>query len=59
MLLIDAGDVRWVFSAYAEVVPQSVHKTDQLRRILRVRGGSSNITRQGVILIMYSPRTRR
>ena len=48
-----------VFSACAEVVP--AYSADEVKalRILRVRGGSSQIPAPGAWVMVYSPRARR
>ena len=48
-----------VFSAHAEVVPQSPVQISDGVGILRARGGSSNWISCRIRLLMYSPRTRR
>ena len=48
-----------VFSAYAEVVPDVSANDLKDVRILRVRGGSSEISLRDPEQAEYSPRTRR
>ena len=48
-----------VFSAHAEVVPQSIATTVSHRSILRARGGSSCWWSIRLLMAKYSPRTRR
>ena len=50
---------RWVFSAHAEVVPDSNRTISLGVCILRARGGSSVHGDEPGILKEYSPRTRR
>ena len=52
-------EVCWVFSAYAEVVPQHTIKFPAFLSILRVRGGSSVEAGERKFTATYSPRTRR
>ena len=53
------ADRRRVFSAHAEVVPARYNPARVGSRILRARGGSSNVIAQLVQALEYSPRTRR
>ena len=48
-----------VFSAHAEVVPFSAPTGKIFWRILRARGGSSNLVTSNRHHTGYSPRTRR
>ena len=48
-----------VFSACAEVVPSVRTGRDGLARILRVCGGSSNVSAVILSQLSYSPHTRR
>ena len=48
-----------VFSAHAEIVPRVTRLTSVVVRILRARGGSSQVVVEQVTEITYSPRTRR
>ena len=48
-----------VFSAHAEVVPLLNRNSQQRGRILRARGGSSNMLDTYHRIVAYSPRTRR
>ena len=52
-------DTLEVFSAHAEVVPDSNRTISLGVCILRARGGSSQIVPLGDSRQMYSPRTRR
>ena len=49
----------WVFSAYAEVVPEASATRLMGFGILRVRGGSSIVGFHVIVHFKYSPRTRR
>ena len=48
-----------VFSAHAEVVPDSTTPARISSGILRARGGSSGFDAYAFAYAMYSPRTRR
>ena len=52
-------DTLEVFSAHAEVVPDSNRTISLGVCILRARGGSSKTSHSWVLTIVYSPRTRR